>query len=747
MKLMQKKNSILTIRLSNYQHKECTILKVFLVTIATIVFQFHTSANEFVVKSFVLAQNDISAIQHKRLDVNDEVAAIVKVQTDLSGLFFDSNLNIVGDIEESPGEYLVYLSPGEKMLHIKKNGFIPLNYVIPQAIQSGKVYVLILTSKEPVTHNQDLSQKLAEFVIIDSKPQGASIYIDDKFLGFTPMEKPMNEGFYTVSLQLPNYYPYSQKIEVLANKQAKIFAELDPKFGHLEIESEPVSGASIILNGKTLDQKTPCIVEELPSGKYEVGLQKKFYEPAFADILIEEGKTEKINLLMNPAYGILNITTNEKTKIFLDDKYIATGKYLDTITPGLHLISLNQKNHYPETHQVFAANGKTEKLTFELKPITGTLSIVSNPSGANIYVDGLKVGKTPKFVRDLIIGIHQIKLEAADHAPSAFDVLIEENKITEINHSLKSGFKVKFAGTPSESEIYLNGDLAGKSPLTLNLKPAKYDITISKTAYISSKMKLSLTDADTTLNFSLTSVAYKKQQANRRKNRRQANFEDAIGVLFVMNSKNDQPYFFRFFYNYGKSHLGVLENNIVFSHDQLEQDGKRKYYYTSVWDSTYNTNVSLQKFGFGMRKILTLDMYYAHLKTSNTNAGGFGMSLGICTNIEDSRFDFYLNGDITRYFSSNWKPYEWGVTLGAKYMLGNAVNLEIGYVFSGWDLRNNDYVNSGETSAVVIQDSDNVPNELNQQNVSSSSNYFKFGISINFGEFENVASFIEGLKK
>lgn len=744
---MQNFLSIFTVWLSSLQLKGFTLLKVFFVTIATIVFQFHIYANEFVVKSFTLAPNDISAIQHKRMDVNDEVAAIVKVQTDLSGLFFDSNLNIVGDIEESPGEYLVYLSPGERMLHIKKNGFIPLNYSIPQTIQSGKVYVLILTSKEPLTHNQDLSRKLSEFVIIDSKPQGASIYINDKFLGLTPMEKPMIEGFYTVNIQLPNYYPYTQEIEVLANKQAKIFAELDPRFGHLDVRSDPVSGASIILNGKTLDQKTPCIVEELPSGKYEVGLQKKFYEPAFAEILIEEGKTKKINLQLNPAYGILNITTNNETKIFLDDKYIATGEYYDTLTPGLHVISLNQKNHYPETHQVFAANGMTEKLKFELKQITGTLSIVSNPSGATVFVDGEKVGKTPKFVRDLIIGTHQIKIDAIDYVPSVFEINIEEGKITEVNQTLKSGFKVKIAGTPFESEIYLNGDLAGRSPLTLNLKPAKYDITISKTAYISSKMKLSLTDADTTLNFSLTSVAYKKQQANRRKNRRQANFEDAIGALFVMETKNEHPYFFRVFYNYGKSYLSVVENKVEFSHDQLEQDGKRKYYYTSIWDSSYQSNVRLQKFGVGVRNILTADIYYAHLSISNTNAGGFGMSLGVCTNIEDSRFDFYLNGDIARYFSSKWKPYEWGVTIGAKYMLGNAVNLEFGYVFSGWDLQHNDFVNSGETGAVFIQDSDNVPTEMNQQKVSSNKNYFKFGLSINFGEFENVKQRLEDMKK
>ncbi len=702
--------------------------------ILLITFHFSLSANEFIVKSFTHAQNDLTAIKNKRLDVNDEVTALIKVQTDLSDLFFDSNLNIVGDINENLGEYLVYLSPGEKMLQIRKEGFIPLHFGLPLNIESGKVYVLVLTSTEPVSNAANNKKLLSEFVIIDSDPQGASIYINDEYLGVTPIEKPMLEGSYALSIQLPNYFTHSRDFEVVADVLTKIFTSLNPKFGHLHIVSTPVANASIILNGNQLNETTPFTVEELQAGKHTININKKFYEPAFAEVYIEEGKTQTITLSLKPAFGIVNILVNPNTNIFLDNKFLATGMFYDTLTPGLHILKFEQENHFTETQQINVATEKTETLEVELKPITGTMSIVSQPSGANIFVDGQPAGKTPKFIRELIIGRHQVKLELDDYLPSEFEVTIEEDKTIEVDQTLINGFNLKIDGTPSQADVYVNGDLAGQSPATIHLKPAKHDLKISKSGYVSSNLKIGNLRQDTTIKYSLVSIVEKKQINRYKRKRNRMDVDDFVTSLFVFDDKNDNAPKYRIFYNYGGSHIEYVKNQIIYSHDALNNTGDREYFYTSVWDTTDQSDIRLHKAGIGFRKIIQLDVFYSRLIADDFQANGFGASLGLCTHIEESHFDFYVNGNIVRYFSPDWEPYEWDVTLGTKYLLGNAVSLEFGYVFSGWDLRNNDYVNPGETSAVVIGDNDNIPDELNQQDVISSKNYFKFGISINFGE-------------
>ena len=108
-------------------------------------------ADEFVMRSFTLAETDLSALRYERQDANDEACAIIKVRTDLRGLAFDAGKNLVGDIELKSGEYWLYVSPGENRITIYKDGFITKHFPLPIRVESSKVYVLEVTNKQKAT--------------------------------------------------------------------------------------------------------------------------------------------------------------------------------------------------------------------------------------------------------------------------------------------------------------------------------------------------------------------------------------------------------------------------------------------------------------------------------------------------------------------------------------------------------------------------------------------------------------------
>lgn len=70
-------------------------------------------------------------------------------------------------------------------------------------------------------------------------------------------------------------------------------------------------------------------------------------------------------------------------------------------------------------------------------PITGTLSLSSNPLGAKITIDGKKYGETPDFITDLVIGEHKVELTCAGYKSETVTVAIRENEETECNLELK----------------------------------------------------------------------------------------------------------------------------------------------------------------------------------------------------------------------------------------------------------------------------------------------------------------------
>lgn len=107
---------------------------------------FDIYSQELMVKSFKLAENDISAQVQPRMDLNDKNCALVKVGIALEEVQFDGN--ILGNVIHKLGEYWIYMPQGNSMLRISHRDYTPLmvnfyDYRIGK-LESGKTYVLTL---------------------------------------------------------------------------------------------------------------------------------------------------------------------------------------------------------------------------------------------------------------------------------------------------------------------------------------------------------------------------------------------------------------------------------------------------------------------------------------------------------------------------------------------------------------------------------------------------------------------------
>lgn len=98
------------------------------------------------VKSFTLMENDHDARAHQRKDANDHPAALIKVQTTETNLFFSAGrCGPVGNVEYKPGEVWVYVTRDAQKLTIGHNRYGVLrDYMFPIPIRGGSVYQLVL---------------------------------------------------------------------------------------------------------------------------------------------------------------------------------------------------------------------------------------------------------------------------------------------------------------------------------------------------------------------------------------------------------------------------------------------------------------------------------------------------------------------------------------------------------------------------------------------------------------------------
>ena len=105
------------------------------------------SGQELQVRSFRLAENDISAVKYQRLDLNGQPCALIKVGLGVQGAKFPGT-EVVGDVKFDTGEYWVYVVDGTKKLKVMHNNYAPLYIDFSdypeQRLEGGRTYVLIL---------------------------------------------------------------------------------------------------------------------------------------------------------------------------------------------------------------------------------------------------------------------------------------------------------------------------------------------------------------------------------------------------------------------------------------------------------------------------------------------------------------------------------------------------------------------------------------------------------------------------
>lgn len=95
-------------------------------------------------------------------------------------------------------------------------------------------------------------------------------------------------------------------------------------------------------------------------------------------------------------------------------------------------------------------------------PSTRTLSIESRPLGAEVFLDGTPLGRTP--LRQVVIKgkATRLRLEKEDHLPLEYRLEAEDRALS--LHLKPTPFQVQVITEPPGAEFRLDGDLKGKTP-------------------------------------------------------------------------------------------------------------------------------------------------------------------------------------------------------------------------------------------------------------------------------------------
>lgn len=275
-----------------------------------------------VVKQAEFRPDQLVGKEHK--DIMNRVCAGILIVTDLTGLTFQSNNGVVS-VKHDPGRYMVFVSEGERVLDIYKEGFKPLEIILSEygiyGLKSGQVYELQITSKIKE------SEGLGSF-LLKSEPAGADIIVQGLpvFKGKTPYQfDNFRTGYYQISLKLDRYQGKDIKILIEKDKTSEQNIKLSPVWGDLLIETEP-NNLEVWINNQ-MRGRSPLtftgINNGLVAGKYSIVVKNpnEFFEPLSDTLTLDaERKIEKKYKLKDISGTIQVVATSQKFEVYLNDQ-------------------------------------------------------------------------------------------------------------------------------------------------------------------------------------------------------------------------------------------------------------------------------------------------------------------------------------------------------------------------------------------------------------------------------------------
>lgn len=254
--------------------------------------------------------------------------------------------------------------------------------------------------------------------------------------------------------------------ESSTKKREKVVRVFD-NIGFLGITTTP-AGASVFIDGSQVPGATSETFGEplqLAPGTHAVRLVLAGYREVTADVVVENGKTTKYAVLLEPAAATpatgvttpaspgtasLQVTTlPDGAAVSVDGAPRGTSPVtVPGLAAGSHTVVLAKAGYTDYTGTLTLAAGKTTMLNITLvalpgapaattlppaatapqspamtqSPVaaapagTGSLSVSSQPPGANVYLDGEKIGTAPVTVPGVAAGSHRLLLTLQGYA-------------------------------------------------------------------------------------------------------------------------------------------------------------------------------------------------------------------------------------------------------------------------------------------------------------------------------------------
>jgi hypothetical protein len=234
----------------------------------------------------------------------------------------------------------------------------------------------------------------------------------------------------------------------------------------------------------------------------------RFIKQGFDDVIrtINASEEEVLDINLTPGErttaialsGFVIISSNPTgAEVYLNEQRVGTTPYQGRHIAGNYSLVLQTPLYHEHATQFELDQGATVDLPqVNLRPRFGFWQVSSDPSGAEVYLDGRLTGTTPLARAEISSGTHDLSVRTPLHHEHRESFTIEDGDDRRFNLELKPAFgELAITSDPSGAKIFIDGREAGVTPYINPRQPSgTYNVLLQMELYSDSREQVTVSD-------------------------------------------------------------------------------------------------------------------------------------------------------------------------------------------------------------------------------------------------------------
>jgi hypothetical protein len=225
------------------------------------------------------------------------------------------------------------------------------------------------------------------------------------------------------------------------------------------------------------------------------------YDQFYTSVSVQAGATAEVYADLDEivTIGSLSISsTPGGASVYVDNIYRGvTTVVVGNLQAGSHYVNVVKAGYKDWQQNVNVVAGTATYLDIKLEsdaaPMFATVSIQSNPTGADVYGDGVYIGRTradgPLVFTQVKPGVHTLLLTKSGYQDQSGSANVVAGQDYVYNVNLKpvpnpTTGSISVTSSPIGAQVYVNNVFRGYSPLTVDgLTPGMYTVALQLSGY------------------------------------------------------------------------------------------------------------------------------------------------------------------------------------------------------------------------------------------------------------------------